>query len=1005
MTRLTFSIAFCLALTIPASGITQIVPPRAAADTAIAKRYFYQGIRLTKTAAYDSANFYFGKAREIYGQFADSLSWAVHVLCSNFIGDNLRKKGEYKNALPALNQALVIGKEKLGEMHDYVADTYNHFGTISGLRADFDKAIEYFNKSLAISQQLHGENHPAVARAYNNLGNAVGDKGDLDKASEYYAKALRIRRKLLGENHALVATTYLNIGTVYHVKGDYGKALECFNQALAIWRQALGDAHPNVALCYLNMGGVYQEQREYEQALAAHTKALELFKHAHGETSFDVGDCCGNIGNVYAGMGKYSEAIEFFNKSLIIMQAEVGENHPLVAMRYNNIGEAYYRQGQYDQAIEFHQKDLSILQKIYGTQHWDLAQAYQELGKCYYAKNDLGRALDYYQKSLFALVPNFRSGEVYSNPGIGQSIAPIKLLSALELKAEAFAGLYSTQSRDLKDLEMCMSTYRLASDLIDRIRSSYLAETSKLFLGSQASRIYGNAIRAALQAFAATQEAKYRHLAFSFAEKSKASVLLQALQDALAKRFAGIPPQLLEKEKDLRVGLAFYDTEIQKEKLKSDGRDEEKLREFEGRYRTLKNESEKLVARLEKSYPRYYELKYQTQTIAVAELQRTLDEQTAVLEYFMSDSAIYAFAVTKEALEIAAIPKDSAFDDLVQTLAVSLRNVTSKAAYLRSATILYQTLVKPLAAYVAGKSRWVIIPDGELYQIPFEALLRTEAIPVVETDYRSLPYLMKQHEISYHYSATLLAQIHKSAFSRQEANTFAGFAPVFNPAMKNGRLMMSNFDDLLSTTPARPDKTALSAIMRDGENLDELKFSEQEVRSIAALFGQHGRVYVHNDASEENFKHKINGNKYIHVATHGLINSENPPLSKLAFSQPEDQNAAEDGFLHASETYNLMMNADLLVLSSCESGTGKLVKGEGLMALTRGFLYSGARNIIASLWKVYDQHTSMLMVEMYRQIAAGKSYSAALRDAKLKMLANPETAGPQSWAGFVLIGK
>ncbi|MCI0699020.1 CHAT domain-containing protein [candidate division KSB1 bacterium] len=402
----------------------------------------------------------------------------------------------------------------------------------------------------------------------------------------------------------MVATTYLNIGTVYDVKGDYGNALECFNQALAIWRKVLGEAHPNVALSYLNMGVVYHEQGEYKQALAAHTKALELFKHAHGETSLDVGDCYGNIGNVYAGMGKYSEAIEFFNKSLVIMQAEVGENHPLVAKRYNNIGEAYYRQGQYDQAIEFHQKDLSILQKIYGKQHWDLAQAYQELGKCYYAKNDLGRALDYYQKPLLALVPNFLSGEVYSNPGIGQSISPIKLLSALELKAEAFAGLYSTQSRDLKDLEMCMSTYRLASDLIDKIRSSYLAEGSKLFLGSKASHI--------------------------------------------------------------------------------------------------------------------------------------------------SDSAIYAFAVTKEALEIAAIPKDSTFDSLVQTLAVSLRNVARKTDYLRSATLLHQTLVKPLAPYMAGKSRWVIIPDGELYQIPFEALLRTEVVPALETDYRSLPYLAKQHEISYH---------------------------------------------------------------------------------------------------------------------------------------------------------------------------------------------------------------------------------------------------------------
>ena len=143
----------------------------------------------------------------------------------------------------------------------------------------------------------------------------------------------------------------------------------------------------------------------------------------------------------------------------------------------------------------------------------------------------------------------------------------------------------------------------------------------------------------------------------------------------------------------------------------------------------------------------------------------------------------------------------------------------------------------------------------------------------------------------------------------------------------------------------------------------------------------------------------------MHLATHGRMVETNPKLSNLAFSQPQGNKAKEDGILYSAETYNLDLNADLLVLSACQTGAGQIVKGEGLMGLTRGFLYSGARNIVASLWKVYDQYTSQMMVEMYRQIAAGKSYSAALCEAKLKMIANPETAAPQSWAGFVLIGK
>jgi len=196
-----------------------------------------------------------------------------------------------------------------------------------------------------------------------------------------------------------------------------------------------------------------------------------------------------------------------------------------------------------------------------------------------------------------------------------------------------------------------------------------------------------------------------------------------------------------------------------------------------------------------------------------------------------------------------------------------------------------------------------------------------------------------------------------------------------------------------------------SKVTRDGTNLDELPYSEQEVWEISKMLSRKsGQVYVHESASEENFKNKIKDSRFVHVATHGFINSENPKLSNLAFSQPQDSSATEDGFLYSAETYNLDLNADLLVLSACQSGTGQLIRGEGLMALTRGFLYSGARNIIASIWKVFDEHTSILMVELYKQILSGKSYSAALREAKLKMIANEATAGPQSWAAFVLIG-
>jgi len=288
-----------------------------------------------------------------------------------------------------------------------------------------------------------------------------------------------------------------------------------------------------------------------------------------------------------------------------------------------------------------------------------------------------------------------------------------------------------------------------------------------------------------------------------------------------------------------------------------------------------------------------------------------------------------------------------------------------------------------------------------LHQIPFEALL-TEAIsPQADADYRVLPYLIKQHEISYHYSASLFLRSLKEPKPASYANLFAGFAPVFDAAAKNGVIYRGAPEDSFAISPI--DSSFL--VTRDGKTLEPLLYSAQEVQDILTAFPGRSRAFLQQEASEENFKQQIKSYKYVHLATHGRVVDKSPKLSNLAFSQPQDNKTKEDGILYSGETYNLDLNADLLVLSACQTGAGQIVKGEGLMALTRGFFYSGARNIVASLWKVYDEHASRLMVEFYREIAAGKSYSAALREAKLKMIVNPETAAPQSWAGFVLMGR
>jgi CHAT domain-containing protein len=217
-----------------------------------------------------------------------------------------------------------------------------------------------------------------------------------------------------------------------------------------------------------------------------------------------------------------------------------------------------------------------------------------------------------------------------------------------------------------------------------------------------------------------------------------------------------------------------------------------------------------------------------------------------------------------------------------------------------------------------------------------------------------------------------------------------------------------------SVIPAKDEKALernsprLRSVVVNNRKFGELKYSEREICSIAESFRNKGlpaMSYLHKNASENNFKMNADKYSYIHIATHGCINEEHPELSTLIFSQLSEAKGSEDGILFAGETYDLTLKADLIILSCCESGIGKYVKGEGMMAMTRGFFYSGARNIIFSLWKVYDRHTDDLMLDFYRRVLEGRTYSSALRTAKLRMIDNRATAFPLMWGGFVLVGK
>jgi len=803
-----------------------------------------------------------------------------------------RRKGEYDLALKNYQKALSIRLRTLGEEHSDVARSYNGIGLVYWNQGDYEKAKEFNQRALSIQLRLFGENHPDVATSYNSLGLVCWNAGDYDLALRMYQKSLAIRLELFGEIHRDVAGSYNNIGLIYKAKGDFARALEVYQKALAQHLELYGETHYQTAGTHNNIATVYRKQGDYDQALVHAQKALSVFIRSLGETHPKVGfaldniaivhaekddhdkalvyfkkglairqrvfgeahpqiaDSYDNIGVVYFNMNEYEEALAYFKKSLEIRLELLGEEHPQVASSYNNIGSVASRKGEYGRAIEYYKKALTIGQKVYGTRHPDIGDTNRGLATVYEQMSDYHKALSFCQRALISLVSSFEQLSTYANPPLEDISSEISLLNTLKIKARILTAQAATTG--IKDMEMALRTYELAIQLIDKMRKGYKAEGSKLTLTEKAAEVYEKAIASATQLYEMTQDSVYQMAAFRFAENSKASVLSESLQESHAKAFSGIPDRMLAHEKQLRIDLTYYDTQIQKERQKREDRDSLKISKFSDRFFALNREYRKLIETFEKKYPYYYDLKYRTRTASIAEIQATLDKKTALLEYFFSDERLYIFLISKQAFYTHSFAIDSTFSETVDLFHNSVRQA-KRHNYIQSARKLYTLLVEPIADKVASKKNLVIVPHGILYRIPFEALLAEDPDKGLlgflkeEKNYSQFAYLVKRHNISYHYSATLLTKDSNARTAKPEQQAdFVGFAPVF-----------PDVEDITKTSLI--PEPMLRSIALDGRKYGELKHSETEVVQIAALFrdwSKRAEPLLYADATEQDLKSK-----------------------------------------------------------------------------------------------------------------------------------------------------
>ncbi|TPN87537.1 CHAT domain-containing protein [Aquimarina algicola] len=923
---------------------------------------------------------------------------------------------DYYQSIESHEKALVINRSHFPKLSLKVAESYNNLGLAYRGLYDFDKALEYFYKSVDIKTKLlDAENHSLIV-SYRHIGDILTSKGEYKSALKYLEKSKDIVEKIYGIYHLETAYTYFDLGLFYSKVGFYDQALEYYQKCLKIQESGLEKEPQNMAFTLGNIGGTLIYNNNFDIAIEYLKKAIILEKSSKRKNNIWIAAHTNNIGIAYRHKGNYPKALEYAQKALKIYLTVLDENSPRVSNCYQSMGIIYEETGEYTKAQKFLHKALNVRLKRYGKKSTRVAHTYNQLGTIYKSKKEYTKALQYFYKALdistnlkvnnaIAIAESYNEiatiyvekkefinalknydkakvanqkvnsfGEINSFSYSDRYLDAINYLGTLTGEAKVYEILFD-KGQELIHLQNSISIYKQADALIQTMRQSFTNYQDKLTFSKTAKEVYEGAIAAQLALYEVKKDPQSLEQAFYYAEKSKANTLKELLTDANAKKFTGLPDDLIALEKELRIEKSFYKSRITEE-LSNAAVDSTKISTFENELFRVNRSQDSLIEVLEQHYPKYHELKYQNTIVTVADIQQQLNDQTTVVEFFTSDSTTYAFTISKEAIDVKSLQTK----ELTKKIEAFRSKVIEKdlQQYKQQAYELYTTLFKPILDQLKG-DQLLIIPDGSLWHLNFDLLLTQKPTSNNPAD---LPYLLREYAISYGNSANLL---------------FSENTTTSTDVSKLQECLAFSFSDSTQVVDA---PTMSLATLRDTG--DDLPGTRAEIRAISEIID--GEYYYGSQAIEKNFKDKASQYNILHLALHGEVDNEHPENSRLYFTKIKD--TLEDNLLYSHELFAMDIPAALTVLSACNTGSGKIAKGEGIMSLGSAFQYAGSKSLLLTNWAVSDRTTPELIQYFYKNLKEGMNKSKALQQAKLTYIkeADIHSRDPFYWGSFYLVG-
>jgi len=950
------------------------------------------------------------KALEYYSQSLPRLrAVGDHgAITLNNIGLVYSELGQKQKALEYYSQSLPLSRA-VGD-RSLEATTLTSIGSVYSALGEEQKALEYYSQSLPLNRAVGDRRGEAIT--LTNIGGVYSALGEKQKALEYYSQSLPLSRTV-GDRRGEAATLN-NIGSVYSALGEKQKALDYYSQSLPLSR-TVGD-RAKEANTLNNIGLVYSEVGEKQKALEYYSQSLPL--------SRTVGDLRGeattlnNIGNVYSALGEQQKALEYYSQSLPLSRT-VGDLRG-EATTLNNIGLVYSELGEKQKALEYYSQSLPLSRTV-GDRGGE-ATTLNNIGLVYSALGEKQKALEYYSQSLpLSRAVGDRGREASTLNNIGNAYSELgEKHKALEYYSQSLplrqaigdrggeavtlndmAGVQGDRgnlTEALKDIE---SSIKIIENLRTKIaspelRSSYFATVQDRY------EFY---IDLLMHLHKINPKSGYDRKALEASERSRARSLLELLQESNANIREGIDPDLLQQEKSLQQQLDAIEKQRIQELSRSNP-NQTKINEIDKQRLALLQQYQQIQAKIRTASPRYAALT-QPQPLTLPKIQQQiLDDNTILLQYSLGEDRSYLWVVTSTGLTSYELPKQVD----IETTAVAFRTAVTSPSQrdipqkvAEASANLGQLILQPAASQL-GNKRLLIVPDGVLHYTPFSALTLAQTAG----QNTNVP-LIAEHEIITLPSASSLAILRQNYGDRKPpSQTLAILAdPVFSPDDERVKGQLTP----ATTEKLEANNLGLNRSLRASEIKwppDRLLFSRQEAQTISSLFPSAStRQILDFDASRTT---ATDGNlvnyQIIHFATHGLANSKNPELSGMVMSIVDNKGNLVNGFLRLTDIFNLKLAANLVVLSACQSGMGQNLKGEGMVGLTRGFMYAGAQRVAVSLWSVDDEGTAVLMQKFYQKMVQQKlAPAAALRAAQIEMMQQEEWKSPYYWAAFTLQGE